>query len=52
MYGREWTVCILFDPKKSGQVEPALLRKPLFASYGENEIKDNLQLDRQIKVTY
>lgn len=35
-YGtREWTVCILFDPKKCNQIDPALMKKPLFASYSK-----------------
>lgn len=49
---REWTVCVLFDPKKCSNVDPALMRKPLFASYGNDEIRDNLALDKEIKMTY
>ena len=32
--GREWTVCVIFDSKKCQHVDPSLIRKPLFSSYG------------------
>lgn len=33
-------------------MDSGLIRKPLFASYGNEEIRENLAADRQIKMTY
>lgn len=52
MGSREWTVCILFDPKKCNQIHPALMKKPLFASYSKEQIKEHLNLDKEVKITY
>lgn len=56
---REWTVCILFDPKKSPHVDSNMIRKPLFSSspshyqsYGEEQQHLNLKTSKQVKLTY
>jgi hypothetical protein len=52
-YGtREWTVCLLFDPKKCNLIDPALMKKPLFASYSKEQIKETLHMDKEVKVLY
>ena len=53
MFGcREWTVCILFDPKKCPNVDSSMIRKPLFSNYGADDVRDSLLTEKQIKQTY
>jgi len=42
----------LFDPKKCNQIDPALMKKPLFASYSKEQIKETLSMDKEVKVVY
>jgi hypothetical protein len=45
-YGkRDWTVCMLFDPKKCSSVDSGLIRKPLFAAQNAEDVRDRLQCD-------
>ncbi len=45
-------MCLLFDPRKCNLVDPALMKKPLFASYSKEQMKETLQSDKEVKVTY
>lgn len=43
---------MLFDPKKCNLVDPALMKKPLFTSYNKEQMRENLLMDKEVKVTY